>query len=52
MYTQEICTRRVRKDGRNMDKIMELLNKVIEVLKGLLAKLGLGNILDSLTGLF
>ncbi len=35
-----------------MEKIMELLNKVIEVLKGLLEKLGLGNLLDTLTGLF
>lgn len=33
-----------------MDKIMELLNKVLEVLKGLVAKLGLGDILDKVTG--
>ena len=34
-----------------MEKIMELLNKVIEVIKGLLEKLGLGSLLDSLTGM-
>ena len=33
-----------------MDKIMELLKKVLEALQGLVAKLGLGDILDKVTG--
>ncbi len=35
-----------------MEKIMELLKKLIEVIKGLLEKLGLGDMLGDLTGLF